>query len=72
MALNKYKLGQLIKVIDERNNYGIRAFYGIILTKNLCLLLLIQRDLMKVITKLFEKTDLYLVVCKQVEMNVSE
>lgn len=33
MALNKYKLGQLIKVIDERNNYGIRAFYGININK---------------------------------------
>lgn len=33
MALNKYKIGQLIRVIDERNNYGIKAFYGININK---------------------------------------
>ena len=29
MALSKYKIGQLIKVVDERNSYGITEFYGI-------------------------------------------
>lgn len=29
MSLTKYKLGELIEVIDERNNLGIRDFYGI-------------------------------------------
>lgn len=29
MALSKYKLGDLITVVDERNSAGIRDFYGI-------------------------------------------
>lgn len=29
MALTKYKIGQLIEVVDERNTYGIQEFYGI-------------------------------------------
>ena len=29
MALTKYKIGQLISVVDERNSLGIREFYGI-------------------------------------------
>lgn len=29
MALTKYKIGDLIRPIDERNNLGIREFYGI-------------------------------------------
>ena len=29
MGLNKYKVGDLITVVDERNNIGIREFYGI-------------------------------------------
>ena len=33
MALNKYKIRQLIKVIEERNNYGIKDFYGININK---------------------------------------
>lgn len=33
MALNKYKLGELIKVVDERNAYGIKDFYGINIDK---------------------------------------
>lgn len=33
MALNKYKLGDLIEVVDERNNLGIRDFYGININK---------------------------------------
>lgn len=33
MALNKHKIRQLIKVIDERNNYGIKDFYGININK---------------------------------------
>lgn len=33
MALNKYKIGQLIKIVDERNCYGINAFYGININK---------------------------------------
>lgn len=33
MALTKCKIGQLIKVIDERNKYGIKAFYGININK---------------------------------------
>lgn len=33
MALNKYKIGDLIKVIDERNSYGIKDFYGININK---------------------------------------
>lgn len=34
MALTKYKIGQLIKVVDERNSYGIKSFYGINITKD--------------------------------------
>ena len=33
MTLNKHKIGQLIKIVDERNSYGIRAFYGININK---------------------------------------
>ena len=33
MGLNKYKIGQLIKPIDERNSYGITAFYGLNIDK---------------------------------------
>lgn len=29
MGLTRYKLGELIKVVDERNDIGIRDFYGI-------------------------------------------
>ena len=34
MALTKYKIGHLIKVIDERNIYGIDKFYGININKD--------------------------------------
>lgn len=33
MALNKYRIGDLISVVDERNNLGIREFYGININK---------------------------------------
>lgn len=33
MALTKYKLGELIEVVDERNNLGIREFFGININK---------------------------------------
>lgn len=33
MGLTKYKLGELIETIDERNAYGIRDFYGININK---------------------------------------
>lgn len=33
MALIKYKIGQLIAVVDERNDIGIREFYGINIDK---------------------------------------
>ncbi len=33
MALNKYRIGQLIKIVDERNSFGIKAFYGININK---------------------------------------
>ena len=33
MALTKYRIGQLIKVVDERNSYGIKSFYGININK---------------------------------------
>jgi type I restriction enzyme S subunit len=33
MVLTKYKIGQLIKIVDERNSYGIKAFYGININK---------------------------------------
>lgn len=29
MSLTKYKLGELIEIVDERNDLGIRDFYGI-------------------------------------------
>ena len=34
MALTKYRIGQLIKVVDERNSYGIKSFYGININKD--------------------------------------
>lgn len=33
MELSKYKIGQLIKIVDERNSYGIKDFYGININK---------------------------------------
>lgn len=33
MALSKYKIGQLIEIVDERNTFGIRDFYGININK---------------------------------------
>lgn len=33
MALTKYKIGQLIKLVDERNSFGIKDFYGININK---------------------------------------
>ena len=33
MALTKYRIRQLIKVVDERNSYGIKSFYGININK---------------------------------------
>lgn len=33
MASNKYRIGQLIKIVDERNSFGIKAFYGININK---------------------------------------
>lgn len=33
MALTKYKIGKLIKVVDERNSYGFTDFYGINISK---------------------------------------
>lgn len=33
MGLTKYKVGDLITVVDERNNIGIRKFYGININK---------------------------------------
>ena len=33
MALTKYRIGQLIKIVDERNSCGIKAFYGININK---------------------------------------
>lgn len=33
MALTKYKIGQLIKLVDERNSYGLKNFSGININK---------------------------------------
>lgn len=33
MALNRYKVGELITVVDERNNLGIKEFFGININK---------------------------------------
>ena len=33
MALSKYRIGQLIETIDERNSYGITDFYGLNINK---------------------------------------
>lgn len=33
MTLTKYKIGALVSVVDERNNLGIRKFYGININK---------------------------------------
>ena len=43
MALTKYKIGDLITTVDERNTIGIRDFYG---TCSLpCFLLIINQVL---------------------------
>ena len=33
MALTKYKLGELIELVDERNSEGLRSFYGVNISK---------------------------------------
>lgn len=33
MALNRYKVSELIEIVDEKNNLGIRDFYGININK---------------------------------------
>ena len=33
MALNKHKIGELVKIVDERNSEGIREFCGININK---------------------------------------
>lgn len=33
MALSKYRIGQLIKIVDERNSFHINDFYGININK---------------------------------------
>ena len=33
MALTKYRIGELIKVVDERNSYGITDFCGLNIAK---------------------------------------
>lgn len=33
MALNKYKIGQLVQIVDERNSFGIKNFFGININK---------------------------------------
>ena len=33
MRLNNYKIGKLIEIVDERNSYGIKEFYGININK---------------------------------------
>ncbi len=33
MGLSKYKIGDLVKIIDERDTYGIRDFFGININK---------------------------------------
>lgn len=33
MALNKYKIGDLVKLVDERNTYALKDFYGININK---------------------------------------
>ena len=33
MGLNKYKIGELISVCDERNSFGLRNFYGLNINK---------------------------------------
>lgn len=43
MGLTKYKIGELIEIVDERNNLGIRDFLESILIKSLCLLLQILK-----------------------------
>lgn len=37
MALTKYKIGQLVTIIDERNTFDIRDFYGININKEFIL-----------------------------------
>ena len=34
MSLSKHKIGKLIRVVDERNSYGITDFYGININKD--------------------------------------
>jgi type I restriction enzyme S subunit len=33
MALTKYRIGELIRIVDERNSYGIKEFFGININK---------------------------------------
>ena len=37
MGLTKYKIGDLVTIVDERNNLDIRDFYGININKEFIL-----------------------------------
>ena len=45
MALSKYKIGQLIEIVDERNTLGIKNFYGININKEFMLTVADTEDL---------------------------
>lgn len=72
MTLTKYKIGELITVVDERNSLGLKKFYGININKEFMPTAADTNGLdatkYKIVRK--ERTDSFLVVCRLVEMNV--
>lgn len=70
MELTKYKIGELIEIVDERNNLGIRDFYGINIKKEFMPTVANTEGLDETKYKWLERIVLFIVACKQAEMSV--
>ena len=72
MALTKFKLDDLIELVDERNSEEIRNFYGVNINKEFMSTVADTSTLNEKIIKSSEKIVLCLAVCRLDGMNASE
>lgn len=70
MALTKYKIGDLITLIDERNTEGIREFYGININKEFMPTVANTDGLDEKSIRWYEKIVLYIAGCRPDAMSV--
>lgn len=70
MGLSKYRIGQLIKVVDERNSFEITDFYGININKAFMPTVANTEGLNETNYKVVRKNRFVFQVCRQVEMSV--